>query len=157
MQTEWFRSTLQYDKMLENGCAKRVTEEYLVNAITVGDAERTLTMHMKQYISGDFFVKKCAKQDFAEVLFGEGLGDYFWEAKLAFITLDEKSREEKLTFRKCLIQADNLTGALNATKKMMEGCCLNYVFETITRSKICDVFSDQTEFDFNNDDNDNGI
>ena len=40
--SNWFECKVRYDKMMENGAQKKVTEAYLVDAFTFTDAEKRM-------------------------------------------------------------------------------------------------------------------
>ena len=40
MMNEWFECKVRYEKTLENGLVKKVTEPYLVDALSFTEAER---------------------------------------------------------------------------------------------------------------------
>ena len=53
----WFETIVRYDKTMESGEVKKVNEVYVVDAITFGEAEESITREMKPYMSGDFDIK----------------------------------------------------------------------------------------------------
>ena len=56
-RADWFETKLQYDKVQENGSQKKVTELYVVDALSFTEAESAITEEMKPYISGDYKIK----------------------------------------------------------------------------------------------------
>lgn len=48
-----FIAVVKYDKIQENGAVKRVSEQYLCDALTCTEAEAIVTENLKPYISGD--------------------------------------------------------------------------------------------------------
>ena len=48
----WFETKVRYDKMMENGMQKKVTEPYLVDALTFTEAEARITEEVTPFISG---------------------------------------------------------------------------------------------------------
>ena len=54
---KWFETSIRYDKTMEDGMPKKVTELYVVDALSFGEAEETITKEMSAYISGEFEVK----------------------------------------------------------------------------------------------------
>lgn len=40
---KWFETKVRFDKTMENGTVKKVTEHYLVDALSFTEAERVLT------------------------------------------------------------------------------------------------------------------
>ena len=51
---EWFETKIKYEKTMEDGQQKKVTESYVVDALSFTEAERRITEEMSSYISGEF-------------------------------------------------------------------------------------------------------
>ena len=52
----WFECKVSYDKTMENGTLKKVTEPYLVDALSFTEAEARIIEELKPFISGDFTI-----------------------------------------------------------------------------------------------------
>ena len=65
----WFECRIAFEKVMEDGMQKRVTEKYVVNAMTHTEAEAYITEEMSQYISGEFEVKSIVPAQYKEVFF----------------------------------------------------------------------------------------
>ena len=50
----WFECKIRYDKTQENGSIKKVTEPYLVDALSFTEAEARIIEEMTPFVSGDF-------------------------------------------------------------------------------------------------------
>ena len=55
--SNWFETAIRYDKTMEDGMTKKVIENYVVDALSFGEAEERITEEMSAYISGEFEVK----------------------------------------------------------------------------------------------------
>ena len=85
----WFETKVRYEKMMEDGKQKRVTETYVVDALSFGEAEERITEEMSVYISGEFDVKAITPTSYGEIFFSENTNDDRWyKAKLSFSTID---------------------------------------------------------------------
>ena len=135
----WFECKVSYEKMLENGMQKRVTESYLVDALSFTEAEARIIEEMKPYITGEFIVTAIKRYKMSELFFNEH-GDRYYRCKLKFITLDEKSGNEKKTAAHMLVQASTLDEAKDVLNKGMKGTMADYTVEAITETKIMDVY-----------------
>ena len=87
MTHNWFVCKVKYEKMPENGLQKKVTESYLVDALSFTEAEARIIEEMKPLITGDFVVVDIKRAKISELFFNEA-GDRFFKVKLNFITLD---------------------------------------------------------------------
>ena len=92
----WIEVRARYDKMMENGSVKKVTEPYLADALSCTEAEARVTEELQPFISGDFRISSVVTTKIAEIFWDE-TGDKFYKVKINFITLDEKTATEKKT------------------------------------------------------------
>ena len=96
MMHNWFECKIRYEKVMENGMNKKVTEPYLVDALSFTEAESRIIEEITPYISGEFTVSDIKRANYSE-LFSceEDAADRWFKCKLYFITVDEKSGAEK--------------------------------------------------------------
>ena len=52
----WFECKIRYEKTMDNGMNKKVTEPYLVDALSFTEAEARIIEEMTPFISGEFTV-----------------------------------------------------------------------------------------------------
>jgi len=138
---KWFETSIRYDKTLEDGMPKKVTELYVVDALSFGEAEETITKEMSAYISGEFEVKNITPATYSEIFFSENANDDRWyKAKVSFIVIDEKTEKEKRTSVTYLVQAATFNGAVKNIEEVMGGIMMDYVIANISETKIMDVY-----------------
>ena len=89
----WFECKIRYEKVMENGMNKKVTEPYLVDALSFTEAEARIIEEMTPFISGEFTVSDIKRANYSELFpCEEDAADRWFKCKLVFITLDEKKR-----------------------------------------------------------------
>ncbi|MFW5563419.1 MAG: DUF4494 domain-containing protein [Prevotella sp.] len=138
---QWFECRVRYDKQMEDGKQKKVTELYVVDALGFGEAEKRITKEMGKYISGEFEVKTITPAPYGEIFFSSADNDdKYYKAKLAFITIDEKTENEKRTAVTYLCQASSAEEAQKNVKEVMDGTAIDYEITAIIETKILDVF-----------------
>lgn len=135
----WFEVKATYEKTLENGMQKKVTESYLLDALSFTEAEARAIEELKLYISGEFTIAAVGRKKISELFFNDN-GDRFFMAKIAFTTLDEKSGSEKITKVQMLAQAGDIDEALAVVRKGMEGTLADWYFISVSETAIMDVF-----------------
>lgn len=140
----WFECKVRYDKMLESGMQKTVTEPYLVDALSFTEAEARIIEEIKPFISGEFTIADIKRVKFTESFFNE-TGDKYYKAKLYFITLDEKSGSEKKTAVNMLVQASELKEAVEIVETEMKKTMIDYTLAAVNETAIMDVFPYSTE------------
>lgn len=95
---EWFECSVRYEKTLENGMQKYVSEPYLVEAISFTEAEQRFIEEIQPFMSGEYEVKAVSKRKISELFEDDKeLADKWFKCKVAFVTLDERSGIEKRT------------------------------------------------------------
>lgn len=120
MTSTYFECKVSYEKIMEDGKQKKVTEPYLVDALSFTEAEARIIEELTPFISGEFVIKDIKRAKLSEIFFNEN-GDRFYKIKVYFITLDEKSGAEKKTAAQMLTQASNLKEAIEVLEKRNEG------------------------------------
>lgn len=135
----WFECKVKYDKMMENGMPKAVTEPYLVDALSFTEAETRITEEITPFISGDFKVTAVKRTNTAEIFWDE-TGDRWYKVKVNFITIDEKTGVEKKTSNHMVVQASDFKSAYDNFMKGMDGTMSDFEIASITETMIMDVF-----------------
>ena len=135
----WFECKVSFEKVLENGMQKKVTEPYLVDALSFTEAEARIIEEIRPFISGEFTVTDIKRASLSELLFNEN-GDRFYKIKVYFITLDEKSGAEKKTAAQMLAQACTLKEAIAVLEEGMKGTMADYTIASVTETMLMDVF-----------------
>ena len=129
----YFEVKITFDKTLENGKEKKVSELYLVDAVSFTEAEAKITAEFASL--PNFKVKSIRPYKVAEIVPSE-LGDTYFKCKLNFITLDEKSGLEKKTSVNMLVNAKTLDDAKFDLVEFMKGTMADYSIEKIEETKI---------------------
>jgi hypothetical protein len=138
---KWFECLLKYDKVMENGLEKKITELYLVDALSITEAEARLIEEMNPFMQGEFQCKGIKEAKYSEIFFSEEeSADRYFKCKLLFITLDEKSGKEKTTSTQILVQAADLRDAVKKLDEGMKGTMADYQIASVSETKIMDVY-----------------
>ena len=142
----WFICKIRYDKIMEDGLKKKVTETYVVDAVSFTEAEARIIGEMSDYISGELEVVEIDRAVFKEILFmdwaqkvidndARKLGDALdkkdkeafkdWENQ----SLEDKMRNTDTRWYKSKLQfitTDKKTGNEKRTSVyyLVEGCSL---------------------------------
>ena len=96
---------------------------------------------MSHYISGEYEVTSVVPAPYKEVFFSDSMeADRYFKAKLAFITINEKTEKEKRTAVTYLIHAQTFDGAVKAIHEVMGGTMIDYVVLSVAETNIMDVF-----------------
>ena len=135
----WFECKVRYDKLQENGAVKKVTEPYLVDALSFTEAEARIIDEQTPYISGEFSVSAVKRTKIAEIFWNEE-GDKWYLVKVAFITIDERSGIEKRATSQILVQAKDFKNALDSFLEGMKGTMADFEIVGINETPLIDVY-----------------
>ena len=137
----WFEAKIRYEKMMEDGCLKKVTETYVIDALSFSEAEKRILEKMGSYVSGEVEVCALKIAPYKEIFFADSnMDDKWYVAKLAFITIDEKTDKEKKTRVCYLVNAGNINAAVKNIEEQMAGTMIDYDTFNVSETQILDVF-----------------
>ena len=137
----WYATKVRYQKTMEDGCEKVVTEQYLIEALSFTEAESAIIEEMSVYVSGELKVSNLGQANFKEIFFSDVDDDDKWyKAKLQFITIDEKTEREKRSNVNYLVQAKSLARALRYIDEVMGKTMIDYDVVGLNETKVYDVF-----------------
>lgn len=135
----WFECKLKYEKVNEVGKFVTVTESYLVDALSHAEAENRIIEEMKPFISGEFAVASVRRKRISE-LFPNNAGEKWYDAKVAFISLDEEKGIEKRTTVCMMAQGYDIEDGIQTIKEGMSGSMADYEITGIKETSIMDVY-----------------
>lgn len=135
----YIETRIRYEKIMENGKMKRVTESFLVNALTFTEAEARIVKEMTPYISGEFTVSAVKKTDIAEIFY-DHKSDFFYLVKVGFITINEKTGAETRNISNILVQAVDFKDAFDKFERGMGDTISDYDIVSLAETKILDVY-----------------
>ena len=139
--SKYYEVKIQYQKMQEDGKEKKVTEQYVVEALSFTEAESRIIEEMTHYISGEFDVVSEKIAPYNEIFLSDNSTDDKWfVSKVGFITIDERTaKEKKQTFR-YLVQAAPSKLALDYTNEMFSHGMSDYIIDAVQDTPTLDVF-----------------
>ncbi|MDR2627453.1 MAG: DUF4494 domain-containing protein [Dysgonamonadaceae bacterium] len=135
----WFECKVSYEKVAEGGMQKKVTEPYLVDALSFTEAEARIIEELRPYISGEFLIADIKRVRLSELFYNPN-GDRYYKIKVFFVTLDEKSGAEKKTAAQMLAQASTVSEAVAIVETGMKGSMADYVIASVSETPLVDVF-----------------
>ena len=144
---QWIKTSVRFQKRMENGTTKRVTESYLVDALSFAEAEARIIKEVTPYISGEFNVSAVKKSNVQEIFRNKvqyECEQKWYKVKVAFITLDEKTNSEKRTTAFYMVEAPDFHNALeNFIEGMKKETMADFVIVGIEETTILDVFNEK--------------
>ena len=137
----WFECKVRYEKTGDDGMPRKVTETYVVDALSFSEAESRILEEMGKSVSGEIDVCALKIAPYKEIFFADSnMADRWYVAKLAFITIDEKTDKEKKTGACYLVNAGNINAAIKNIEEVMAGTMIDYDTLNVSETQILDVF-----------------
>lgn len=147
----WFECKVRYEKTTEDGILKKVTETYVVDALTFSEAESRIIEEMSHFVSGELEVTFLKIAQYKEIFFdNDNVADKWYKAKLAFITDDEKTGKQKKTTTYSLVNASNINAAIVKIDEIMANTMIDYLTCNVSETQIIDVFEYKPKGNNNN-------
>ena len=138
MQT-WFECKVKYVKIDDDGRERKVSEVYLVDAVSFTDAETRIIQQMETMVRGEFMVDNIKKSNIVEIYPHEN-GEWWYKARIGIVTIDEKAGKEKKINNYFLVAADDLKQALQRLEEGLSYILVPYQTTSLAISTIVDVF-----------------
>lgn len=118
---------------------KKVTEPYLVDALSITEAVARITDEMAPFISGDYSVSSAKSTKIAEI-FWDDTADKWYLVKVAFITIDEKTAAEKKSVSQILVAGSSFKGAFDNFMENMKTTMTDFEIVSIAETPYMDVY-----------------
>jgi len=137
----WFECKVRYEKTLENGAIKKVTEPYLVDAMSFTEAEARIIKEMSPFMSGEWSVADIKRANYSELFpCDEEAADRWFKVKMTTTIIDEKKQVEKKVSTWKLVQASDLRDAIKKFDEAMKGSMADYELSQVLETAIMDVY-----------------
>lgn len=138
----WFECKVSYERQADSMGMKKVSESYLVDALSFTEAEERIIKEIRPFVSvGELEVVNIRRARIAELfLSDEAEDDRYFRAKVNFITVDEKSGSEKKTSATMIVKSDSLPNAVTELKAQLDSQMASYEIASVTDTQILDVF-----------------
>ena len=138
----WFECKVSYERQADSMGMKKVSESYLVDALSFTEAEKRIIKEVRPFVSvGELEVVNIRRARIAELFLNEEAeDDRYFRAKVNFITVDEKSGSERKTSATMIVKSDSLPNAVTELKAQLDSQMASYEIAAVTDTQILDVF-----------------
>lgn len=138
----WFTVKVKYTKQLEDGTFKRVSEPYLLAAMTFTDAEARIYEELGSIIRGEFLVTDISRTDVHDIFHYEDADTWY----KCIITYEaggdggEEGAKAKKVSQTFLVTAHSVKDAYERLKESLGGMMIDYNIKSVVLSPLVDVF-----------------
>lgn len=141
----WFECKIRYDKLTDEGLSKKVTEQYVVDALSYTEAEKNIIRSTAEIIPEVIEIKAIKEATYSEIFFSEDDAEKWYKTKISFISIDERTGKERRTNVLYLVQASDISNAISNVKEIMSKSMSDYTIQSMALTQILDVFEHNEE------------
>lgn len=147
---KYYECKARYNKPQENGAIKRVTETYLVDALSFTEAEAKTAHELSGLDASIVAIKQsniaevCQPSWANQAISADAVLDYessgrWYLVTVNFITVNDKTGAAKKTPTRILIEADDIDAAQKLFNEHMRGTVADYEVANVAETQIVDV------------------
>lgn len=142
----WFTVKVKYTKQLEDGTFKRVTEPYLLAAMSFTDAEARIFEELGPQIRGEFTVTGISRTEIHDIFHYED-ADVWYKVKVQYETTDPDASKAKKVSQNFLVSAHSVKDAYERIRESLSTLMVDFIIPNIAQSPIVDIFPYREELD----------
>ena len=135
----WFKVKVKYTKQLESGSFKRVSEPYLLSAMTFTDAEARIYEELGSFIRGEFSVMGITREDIQDI-FQYDDADTWFKCKISYDNIDDEGDKKRTVTQNFLVSAKTVKDSYERIEESLETLMLDYQIISIIASPIVEIF-----------------
>ena len=135
----WFKVKVKYTKQLESGSFKRVSEPYLLSAMTFTDAEARIYEELGSFIRGEFTVMGISREDIQDI-FQYDDADTWFKCKISYDNIDDEGDKKRTVTQNFLVSAKTVKDSYERIEESLETLMLDYQIISIIASPIVEIF-----------------
>lgn len=142
MQPTWFEVKLKYEKEIESqdGRVKKVSEVYLIDAVSFTDAERRMLTEVEKMGHGkNFLIDNIKKSNINEVIPSDS-SDYWYKTRITVSFIDDEAGKKKSSSQYYLVAGEDFKDAFFRLEKELEYMVVPYNVTSMVASSIIEVF-----------------
>lgn len=142
----WFTVKVKYTKQLESGEFKRVSEPYLLSALTFTDAEARIYEELGAIIRGEFDVVSISRTELHDI-FAYDDASTWWKCKVTYESAEHDSEKTKKVAQTFLVSADTAKEAYERIQESLSTLMVDFNIPSIIYSPIVDIFPPSENLD----------
>lgn len=127
-------------KVDESGISKKVSETYLVDAMSCTEAEARVYDKLSPFTS-DMKVTSVLEKKNVEILAGDS--DNFYLAKTAYITLDEKTAKEVKTIMTYYVNASTFKEAYDRISEELRKSVVDTEILSLSKTNVIEYYGSE--------------
>lgn len=142
----WFTVKVKYTKQLEDGGLKRVSEPYLLAAMTFTDAEARIYEELGEIIRGEFNVVGISRTEIHDIFMYDD-ADVWYKCKIRYENVDGDSEKAKKVTQNFLVSASSVKEAFERIQESLSTLLVDFEIPSIIVSPIVEIFPYEENLD----------
>lgn len=135
----YYEAKVKCLKTGQDGFEKKVTDIYLLDAVSYTDAETRIYEIMKETTRSEFIIVSIKKSNITEVISAQD-GEWWYKAKISLVSIDEEKGKEVKVSNYILVAGNNINDAQVQLANGLSYMLIPYEVVSVTLSKVVDVF-----------------
>ena len=135
----WFKVKVKYTKQLESGSFKRVSEPYLLSAMTFTDAEARIYEELGSFIRGEFTVMGISREDIQDI-FQYDDADTWYKCKISYDNIDDEGDKKRTVTQNFLVSAKTVKDSYERIEESLATLMIDFQITSIIASPIVEIF-----------------
>lgn len=128
---KWFLVSVKYVKQMKDGRLKRVTEPYLIDAVSFSEAEERAYKEVGETVRGEFLITAMKIENYQDIFEYDDYNDWY-KCVIQYVSIDEDSGKEKKVKNNFLVTAGSVK---DATERVQESLSdMTVTFEVLSTS-----------------------
>jgi hypothetical protein len=134
----WFTTKVKYTSKQENGTFKRVTEPYLLAAMSFTDAEARIYENLGPIVRGEFNVTAISRTEIHDIFHFED-SDVWYTCKIKFDSSTDGEKSKKVS-QTILVSAHSVKNATERLKESLSCMLGDFIITSVAISPLVDIF-----------------
>lgn len=135
----WFTVKVKYTRQMESGTFKRVTEPYLLSAMSFSDAEARIYEELGSTIRGEFIVLSITRTDIHDI-FQYDEADAWYKGVISYLGADEEEDKAKKIKQTFLVSAESVKEAYGRIVENLSTLMIDYTIDGVVVTPLVDIF-----------------
>lgn len=139
MTATYFESSVKYIKTNEDGHLKKVTELYLIDAMSFSETEEKSCKQLSEIVQGDYLIQALKRSKITEYIeSADENDDRLYKATVKITDCDDSGKEKESSIY-YLVAAANINRALENLEKSLSNFVVPYEIAKIEDTKFVEV------------------
>jgi len=144
MINSWFTVKVKYTKQFQNGTLKRVSEPYLIGALSFTDAESRIYEELGTRIRGEFHILGITRTEVQDIFAYDDTGIWY-KCKISYLVENDENEKQKKISQQFIVEANSIKEAYERLKESLSSMGVDFEIPSILLSPIVDIFpNDET-------------